>query len=70
MGDRELMPETMRQVSLITPHAWALDAYRQLLANPAGPNLAIVAKSCAALTAFGVGLILLGWSLLRLEEVK
>jgi ABC-2 type transport system permease protein len=70
MGDRELMPETMRQVSLITPHAWALDAYRQLLANPAGPNLAIVIQSCAALTAFGVGLILLGWSLLRLDEVN
>ena len=22
MGDRELMPDIMRQVSLITPHAW------------------------------------------------
>jgi ABC-type multidrug transport system permease subunit len=67
MGDRELMPETMRRVSLITPHAWALDAYRQLLGNPAGPNLAIVMQSCAALTAFGVVFVLLGWRLLRLE---
>jgi ABC-2 type transport system permease protein len=67
MGDRKLMPEIMRRVSLITPHAWALDAYRQLLANPAGPNLTIVMQSCAMLAAFGVGLVLLGWSLLRLE---
>ena len=69
MGDRELMPEIMQQVSLATPHAWALDAYRQLLANPAGPNLTIVLQSCAVLTAFGVGLVLLGWGLLRLDEI-
>ncbi len=68
MGDRELMPETMRRVSLITPHAWALDAYRQLLGNPAGPNLAIVWQSCAVLTAFGVVFVLLGWRMLRLED--
>ena len=35
MRDRDLMPEQMQTVSLVTPHAWALDAYRQLLANPA-----------------------------------
>jgi ABC-type multidrug transport system permease subunit len=69
LGDRELMPELMRRASLITPHAWALDAYRQLLANPAGPNLSIVAQSCAVLAAFGIGLILAGWALLRLEKV-
>src|SRR5206468_4083170 len=32
---RELMPEAMLQVSHFTPHAWALDAYRQLLQRPA-----------------------------------
>jgi ABC-type Na+ efflux pump permease subunit len=68
MGDRELMPQIMRRVSLVTPHAWALDAYRQLLANPAGPNLAIVMQSCAVLAAFGVGLVLVGWSFLRLGD--
>jgi hypothetical protein len=57
LGDRELMPEMMRRASLVTPHAWALDAYRQLLANPAGPNLSVVIQSCAVLAAFGVGLI-------------
>src|SRR5206468_5821886 len=31
MGDRALMPEQMQEISRFTPHAWALDAYRQLL---------------------------------------
>src|SRR5262249_48940818 len=48
MIDRELMSEQMKSVSLVTPHAWALDAYRQLLTNPT-PELTIVARSCAVL---------------------
>ena len=48
MMPRDLMPETMRQVSHVTPHAWALDAYQQLLLNP-DPNLGIVAGACGAL---------------------
>jgi len=66
LGDRELMPAAMQQISLFTPHAWALDAYRQLLAT-AEPKLSIVRECCAVLTAFGVGLILIGWKLLRLD---
>ena len=31
---RDLMPEKMKTASLATPHAWALDAYSQLLASP------------------------------------
>lgn len=68
LGDRELMPEAMRRISMFTPHAWALDAYRQLLANPAGPNVAVVIECCGVLTAFGVGLVLVGWSVLRLDS--
>ena len=34
MGDRSIMPEHMQTISRITPQAWALDAYRQLLTNP------------------------------------
>ncbi len=68
---RELMPEGMTQVSQITPHAWALDAYRQLLQRPApgaeGPNLEIVARSCLVLTGFGLGFLALAWGLLRLD---
>src|SRR5262249_19158077 len=54
MGDRSLMPEQMQEFSRITPHAWALDAYRQLLTNPQ-PNYQIVARGCVVLTAFGIG---------------
>lgn len=68
LGDRELMPAAMQRISLFTPQAWALDAYRQLLANPAQPNLWIVAQCCGVLSAFGIGMILIGWKILRLDE--
>ncbi len=64
MGDRELMPTAMQQLSLFTPHAWALDAYRQLLANPGEPNLRIVVDSCLVLSGYGAALVLIGWWLL------
>ena len=67
MGDRDLMPETMQRISLITPHAWALTAYKQLLANPGAVNVESVAQACAMLTAFGFGFILLAWCFLRLD---
>jgi ABC-2 type transport system permease protein len=66
MGDREGMPEQMQTISRVTPHAWALDAYRQLLTNPT-PNLELVAKACAVLAGFGAGFFTLAWVLLRLE---
>lgn len=67
MGDRDLMPENMRQFSLITPQAWALLAYKQLLANPGPANLAIVAQACFALTGFGLVFLFLAWCFLRLD---
>jgi ABC-type multidrug transport system permease subunit len=63
---RELMPEQMKEISLVTPHAWALDAYRQLLLS-SRPNLAIVWHACAALAGFGMGFLTLAWWFLRLE---
>jgi ABC-2 type transport system permease protein len=63
---RDLMPEEMRQASLFTPHAWALDAYSQLLANP-DPQVEIVWTACAALAAFGAGFLLLAWWRLSLD---
>ena len=63
---REWMPEQARQVSLVTPHAWALDAYRQLLLSP-DPNLTVVARSCLVLSAFGAGFLGLALWALRLE---
>lgn len=63
---RELMPESMKELSRITPHAWALDAYNQLLLNPE-PNLALVAQACLVLTGFGLAFLTLAWLALRLE---
>lgn len=63
---RELMPESMKQISRVTPHAWALDAYNQLLTSP-DPNLVIVSQACAVLAAFGVGFLLIAWAALRLD---
>ena len=67
MGDRELMPEIMQRVSLITPHAWALVAYKQLLANTGAVNVALVLQSSAVLAAFGLGFLILAWCFLRLD---
>jgi ABC-2 type transport system permease protein len=68
MGDRDMMPEAMQRISLVTPHAWALIAYRQLLANPGVPNLALVAQACMVLCGFGLGFLVLASFLLRLDE--
>jgi ABC-type transport system involved in multi-copper enzyme maturation permease subunit len=67
MGDRSLMPEQMQEISRVTPHAWALDAYRQILGNLGEPDYALVAQACLVLSAFGIGFLLLAWAALRLE---
>jgi ABC-2 type transport system permease protein len=66
---REMMPAETQKLSFITPHGWALDAYRELLAASGGyePNLAIVGTACAVLTGFGLVFMLLAWGLLRLD---
>ncbi|MBV9121999.1 MAG: ABC transporter permease [Planctomycetes bacterium] len=66
MGDPELMPERMKVISRFTPHAWALDAYSQLLLRPQ-PNLVLVAQACAVLALFGAGFVALAWWCLKLE---
>ena len=63
---RALMPETMVHLSYVTPHAWALDAYSQLLLNES-PEISIVVQSCLVLSGFGVGFLALAWWLIRLE---
>jgi ABC-type transport system involved in cytochrome c biogenesis permease component len=64
---RDLMPEAMRRYSYATPHAWALDAYAQLLVNPA-PELAIVQQACLALLGFGAGFLTLAWLVIRWDD--
>jgi ABC-type Na+ efflux pump permease subunit len=63
---RDLMPESVRRLSHITPHAWALDAYQQLLLNP-DPNLGIVAWACVALIGYGAAFLTLAWRLMRVD---
>jgi ABC-type multidrug transport system permease subunit len=61
MGDRALLPEQMQRLSWFTPHAWALDAYQQLMANPSMPDLARVGTDCGVLAGFGVAMLALAW---------
>ena len=63
---RDLMPESMKQASLATPHAWALDAYSQLLVNPQ-PEVRVVATACLALLGFGAVFLAIAWWRLDLE---
>jgi ABC-type multidrug transport system permease subunit len=63
---RDLMPELMKQVSLITPHAWSLEAYLQLMISPT-PEIDRVMIACAVLIGFGLGFLALAWKLLRLD---
>lgn len=56
---RKWLPDLMQQISLATPHAWALIAYDQLLANGA-PNLVIVWQCVGMLLSFAAGFFLIG----------
>ena len=50
---RNWMPELSQKISLITPHAWSLDAYRELLTND-DPDVGTVAVCCTVLILFTV----------------
>lgn len=60
------MSHQAQLISKVTPQAWALDAYRQLLLN-SDPNLGMVTCSCLVLTGFGAGFLALAWWSLKLE---
>ena len=69
MVPRELLPESVREWALVTPHAWALDAYAQLL-NPDSPAVdrGAIWQSCAVLAGFGLGFFGLAYWRARLGE--
>ena len=48
---RDWLPERMQQFSLVTPHAWALIAYEEIL-NTATPHLNVVWEACGWLLGF------------------
>jgi ABC-2 type transport system permease protein len=66
MMPRDFMPDWLRVWSHVTPHAWALDAYQQLLLNPE-PNFGVVAGACAALVGFGAAFLLAAWRVMRVD---
>ena len=51
MFPRDWLPDVMKNVSLVTPHAWALMAYEQILSSH-DPNVGIVLQCCLALFGF------------------
>jgi ABC-type transport system involved in multi-copper enzyme maturation permease subunit len=63
---RNLMPEGVQVYAYLTPHAWALDAYTELLIADV-PRLETVERACGVLAAFGAGFVVLAWGCLRLE---
>ena len=64
---RKWLPELMQNVSLGTPHAWALLAYDEILSHQ-HVSLAAVAQSCAALLGFAALFFLVGWLRFRDER--
>lgn len=62
---RDWLPVTMQNVSLATPHAWALIAYDQALTHDA-PSMPIIAQACGILCAFSAVFFLVGcWKFRR-----
>ena len=57
---RDWQPQLMRQISLITPHAWALIAYDQLLVRE-HLDWAVAGGCCAMLLTFSAGYFAVGW---------
>jgi len=57
---RSWQPHLMQKVGLVTPHAWALIAYDQLL-NQDEPDFALAWRCVGVLLAFAGGFFLIGW---------
>ncbi len=63
---REWMPPLMQEISKVTPHAWALMGFSQLLSMDV-PNLRIVYQDCAVLVGFAMVFFVAGC--LRVDHV-
>jgi ABC-2 type transport system permease protein len=56
---RAWMPPLSQKISLFTPHAWALDAYSELLTKES-PHVTVVGQSCAVLLLFSTVFFVIG----------
>jgi ABC-2 type transport system permease protein len=57
---RDWLPEVMQQLSLGTPHAWALLAYDEVLSHERVLHAEVV-KCCGMLLAFAAVFFAIGW---------
>lgn len=64
----EIFPDTMVKVAHLTPHAWALDGFAELIRH--GGTLATIATEVAALVGFAVVLMGLGTWRLRAKLTR
>lgn len=56
---RDWLPELMKNISLGTPHAWALIAYQQLLTHD-HPDMWMVLECCGIMAVFGTACFAIG----------
>lgn len=62
MVPMEIFPDTMVQIAHLTPHAWALDGFSELIRR--GGDITSIVTELAVLTAFAVALLSIGtWRL-------
>ena len=61
---REWMPDFMKEISVVTPHAWSLIGYMELLLNPQ-PEVAVIVKSCLMLLGFSAVFFVVGYRRFR-----
>lgn len=57
---RDWLPQLMQNVSLATPHAWALIAYSEILTH-SHVDHGVVARSCGMLLLFAAIFFVIGW---------
>jgi ABC-2 type transport system permease protein len=60
MMPRSWQPVFMQKIGLVTPHAWALIGYDQILNRPE-PEMTVVLHCCGAMTGFAAFYFAVGW---------
>lgn len=65
---RAWMPPLSQKISLMTPHAWALDAYGELLTKDI-PSHSVIGQSCIALLSFATVFFVIGLYRFRSDAV-
>ena len=64
---RDWLPELMKNISLATPHAWALIAYQELLTHK-NPDIRYVWECCGVMLCMGMICFTYGW--LRFRKLE